>query len=251
MPAPLVLISSAMAVPSAFYRPVVAAFEASGWDARALPHTGFERGEPVASRDNDWSYGDEMARMADAVAKARADAPDRPVILIGHSLGSQICAGHQLHHPPADGFVAIGSSIPYFRNYPKGGLPVLLVGVTVPVAARVRGFVPKPMFGAPGARTLMREWARFVRTGRPPFTVPHKITTPTLVIQLEGDTYSVPKARMAFEKKFLDPDTTTPWVYAKDAVPEGGNTHHVLWGKTPGPVVDKIVSWASEIGLAT
>ena len=112
MHAHLVLISSAMAVPSVFYRPVVAAFEERGWDAIALPHTGFERGEPPASRSNDWSYADEMQRIADAVAKARAEAPERTVILIGHSLGSQISAGHQLHHPPADGFVAIGASVP-------------------------------------------------------------------------------------------------------------------------------------------
>ncbi len=169
------------------------------------------------------------------------------MILIGHSLGSQIVAGHQLHHPPADGFVAIGASVPYFRSYRLGGMPVLLVGLTVPVVARIRGFVPKPVFGGPGARTLMREWARFVRTGKPPFTVPHKITTPTFVINLEGDTYSVAKANRLFIKKFLDPARTTKWLYRKDEAPEGGNTHHVLWGKTPGPVVDKIVDWWGSV----
>lgn len=251
MAAPIVLISSAMAVPSAFYRPVVGAFQERGWDALALPHTGFERGEPAASRGNDWSYADEMERIADAVAKARAEVPDRPVILMGHSLGSQISAGHQLHHPPADGFVAIGASVPHFRNYPHRGLHVLMVGVTVPVVARVRGFVPKPIFGGPGARTLMREWARFVRSGKPPFKVPHTLTEPALVIQLEGDTFSVPKASAKFNETFLDPQAVTHWTYTKDATPEGGNTHHVLWAKTPGPVVDRIVSWAEDVGLAS
>jgi predicted alpha/beta hydrolase len=247
MPAPLVLISAAMAVPSGFYRPVVEAFEAHGWAARALPNHGFERGEPIASRQHDWSYADEMSAIADIVAKARAEEPDRAVILIGHSLGSQISAGHQLHYPPADGFVVIGASVPYFRSYPHAGLPVLLVGVTVPVVARVRGFVPKPIFGGPGPRTLMREWARFVRTGKPPFAVPHPITTPSLVIQLEGDTYSVDKANKLFVRKFLDPATTTSWVYTRDAAPAGGNTHHVAWAKTPDPVVDKIVDWWESI----
>ncbi len=251
MAAPLVLISSAMAVPSAFYRPVVAAFEDRGWDARALPHTGFERGGTVASRSSDWSYADEMARIADAVGAARAEEPDRPVILLGHSLGAQISAGHQLHHPPADGFVAIGASVPFFRSYPHAGLPVLFLGLTVPVAARIRGFVPKPLFGGPGARTLMREWARFVRTGKPPFPVPHLIETPSLVIQLEGDTYSVDKANRLFVSSFLDSGVTTEWTYLRDDVPEGGTTHHVLWAKTPTPVVDKIVDWAAAVGLAT
>ncbi|MEV7396431.1 alpha/beta fold hydrolase [Aeromicrobium sp. NPDC092404] len=247
MPAPLVLISAAMAVPSGFYRPLVAEFQGRGWEAKALPTRGFERGEPVASRSHDWSYADEMTAIADEVAKARADQPDRPVIVMGHSLGAQISVGHELHHPPSDGFVAIGASVPHFRSYPGAGLHVLFLGTSVPIVTRVMGYLPKPFFGAPGARTLMREWARFVRTGRPPYAVPHRVTTPSLVVQLEGDTYAVPKATEVFVDTLLDPATTTRWVYAKDAVPEGGTTHHVLWVKTPGPVVDRIVSWFATV----
>jgi len=247
MSAPLVLISAAMAVPSGFYRPLVEEFEQRGWEAKALPTRGFERGEPIASRKHDWSYASEMAVIADEVAKARADQPERPVILLGHSLGAQISAGHELHHDPSDGFVAVGASVPHFRSYPKAGLPVLFLGVSVPVVARLRGFVPKPFFGAPGARTLMREWARFVRSGKPPFAVPHRITTPSLVVQLQGDTYAVSRSNKIFGETFLDPDHSTRWVYLKDAVPEGGTTHHVMWVKTPGPVVDRIVQWWGEV----
>jgi predicted alpha/beta hydrolase len=139
--------------------------------------------------------------------------------------------------------VTVGASIPHFRSYAYGGLPVLLMGLSVPVVARLRGYVPKPFFGGPGARTLMREWARFVRTGKPPFDVPRLITTPSLVIQLQGDVYAVSKANKAFTETFLHPDVVTRWVYTKDAVPDGGTTDHVMWVKTPGPVVDTIIDW--------
>jgi len=243
MTSPIVLIAAAMAVPSGFYRPLVSEIVARGWDARALPTRGFERGEPIASRGHDWSYADEIQAIADAVAKARADAPDRPVILLGHSLGAQLGAGHQLHHAPADGFVTVGASVPHFRSYPYGGLGVLAMGLSVPVVTRARGFLPKPFFGAPGARTLMREWARFVRSGRPPFDVPHRITTPTLVVQLQGDTYAVSGSNKIFTQMMVDPAAVTRWVYTKDAVPEGGTTHHVQWVRTPEVVVDKLVDW--------
>lgn len=246
MPAPLVLIAAAMAVPSAFYRPVVAEFEERGWEAKALPSRGFERGEPVASRAHDWSYADEMAAIAAEIAEARVDRPDRPVILLGHSLGAQIGAGHELHHPRSDGFVTVGASVPHFRSYPYGGLPVLFMGTSVPMVTRALGYLPKPFFGAPGARTLMREWARFVRSGRPPFDVSGRITTPSLVVQLQGDTYAVSKANKVFVETFLDPDCTTRWVYSKDATPDGGTTHHVMWAKTPAPVVDQIISWWTD-----
>ncbi|HWV27516.1 MAG TPA: alpha/beta hydrolase [Aeromicrobium sp.] len=242
---PTVIVSAAMAVPSGFYRPLTAAFATHGWQARIMPTRGFERGQPTASRGNDWSYATEAQAIADAVALARRERPDSPVLLLGHSLGSQIGAMHQLHHPAADGFVVIGASVPWFRNYPRTGLGVLWLGLTVPVAARLCGYVPKPFFGAPGARTLMREWARFVRTGTPPFDVPRAIASPSLVVDLAGDTYAVRKATDHYVRTFLDEEVTERWTY--DDPPPGGTTHHVMWGRTPEPVVDRIVTWWSQV----
>lgn len=247
MPAPIVLISAAMAVPSAFYRPLVAAFESHGWEARALPTRGFERGEPTASRRYDWGYEDVIDDIAEAVDKARADAPERKVIVFGHSLGSQAGAGHQIHRSPADGFVTAGASVPDHRYYPHGGVHLLALGTSVPVVTRLFGYLPKPMFGAPGARTLMREWARFVRTGTPPFSVPRRITSPSLVIQMQGDAYAVSAANKRFAELFIDPQVLTRWVYLKSEAPAGAVVDHLMWVKSPAVVVDKVVDWWESI----
>lgn len=232
-----------MAVPSGFYRPLVAAFADRGWEARALPTRGFERGEPQASRLHDWSYDEEISAIADVVAKSRAEDPDRPVVLMGHSLGAQLSVGHQLHHEPADAFVAVGAAVPHFRAYPHGGLHVLFLGISVPVITRIAGYLPKPFFGAPGAQTLMRQWARFARTGKPPFAVPNKVQKPTLIVHLQGDTYAVSGANKKFVDTFIEPEALTRWIYTKDSTPESGNTDHVQWVKTPDVVVDKIIDW--------
>jgi predicted alpha/beta hydrolase len=246
MPAPIVLVSSAMAVSSRFYAPLVDAFAERGWDAVALPRRGFERELPVAARDVDWSYDDEISDIADAVAKARAEDPTRPVIVLGHSLGAQLGAGHQLHRDPADGFVCVAASVPHAPYFPYAGVPLRILGSLIPVVARVRGFLPPPFFGGPGAQTMMREWARLVRTGKPPFTVPHRITTPTLSVRLEGDTYAVAPSNARFVELFIDPPALTEWTYRKDAVPEGGSTHHIHWVRTPRPVADRVVAWWDE-----
>lgn len=232
-----------MAVPSGYYRPLEAAFEARGWQARTMPTRGFERGAPVASRHEDWSYASEVDALAEVVATLRSQDPERPVILLGHSLGAQLGAMHQLHRAPADGFVTVGGGVPHHRSYPFGGPGVLFLGLSVPVVTRVLGYLPKPFFGAPGARTLMREWARFARTGRPPFEVPHRIDTPTLVVKLQGDALAVSAANTAYVDLFLDPDAVTRWTYLRSDAPSDGTTDHVAWVRTPDVVVDRVVSW--------
>lgn len=53
--------------------------------------------------NEDWSYRDEIDDIAQAVTTARAESPGRSVLLLGHSLGGQLVAGHELTRPPADG----------------------------------------------------------------------------------------------------------------------------------------------------
>ncbi|MFF3390081.1 alpha/beta fold hydrolase [Streptomyces sp. NPDC002669] len=163
---PIVLVSPAMAIGSGYYRPLVADFERHGWQARALRRRGFERGEPRASRREDRACRDEIDDIARAVAAARAASPARPVLLLGHSLGGQLVSGHELTPPRANGVITVAGAIPHHRHFAHGGLHVAaMAALVVPATTAVFGHLPKPAFGGPGARTLMREWARMVLTG--------------------------------------------------------------------------------------
>ncbi|MEV0296190.1 hydrolase [Nocardia sp. NPDC050710] len=213
--------------------------------AIALPRRGFEHGEPQVSRNNDWSYRDEIGTIAQAVKQARSAS--RPVIVLGHSLGAQLAAGYELDHHGADGLITVGGCLSHFRHYPKFGLPVATMASLVPVVTGGFGYLPKPAFGAPGARTLMREWARMVLTGHPPYPTRGTIDTPSLVIALEGDTLAPRGGVEAFADQLFDARHLTRWDYSTTIVPAGASDDHIKWARNPGPVVDRIVVWWHQV----
>lgn len=246
MNAPHVLISPAMAIGAGYYRPLVAAFEERGWPATALPRRGFGSGQQAASKDHDWSFNDEINDIAAAVNAVRSAEPQSPVIVMGHSLGAQLAAGYQIQQAGCDGFVSIGSSIPYWKYYGATRWGLLAMAVAIPLVTGICGYMPKPFFGAPGAQTLMGEWAQFARTGIPPFPIADGIHIPTLDIHLEGDTYAVAPANERFVRTLINPAVLTRWLYRHRDVPNGGTNHHIAWVRSPGPVVERIVAWWTE-----
>lgn len=108
-----------MAIGSHFYEPLVAEFARHGWEAHAIRRRGSERGEPPrADRRHDWSYQDEIDDIEDAITCARRDHPEQPILLLGHSLGGQLVAGHQLNHPAVEAMVTVAAALPpHHRTY--------------------------------------------------------------------------------------------------------------------------------------
>lgn len=244
MTAPLVLVAPAMGIGSWFYKPLVAAFEEIGWEAIALPRRGFEDRTVTASRRLDWTYQDEIDTIADAVRTARSEQVGRPVLLLGHSLGGQLVAGYAAAGGDADGLVTVGGAVPYFRHFPYGGLPLAaMAAVIVPTLTAAFGYLPKPAFGGPGARTFMREWARMVLSGRPAFPVEDSIRTPALVVSLEGDSLSPEGAVEAFGRDLFDATSLTRWHYTDREVPDGASNDHIDWVRAPEAVVAKVALW--------
>lgn len=253
---PVVLIAPAMAIGSGYYRPLVEAFTARGWTARTLPRRGFEPADHRADRHHDWSFDDEIGAIGTGVAAARRDHPGRPVLLLGHSLGGQLVAAHasaSARGPGSvDGVVTVGGEIPHRVHFPRRGVGIAtMAGVLVPASAATLGHVRRPLFGAPGARTLMRQWSRMVLTGRLPFDVPERVSAPALVVSLEGDELAPLPAVEDFADRLFDPGTLTRWHYRDDEVPPGATNDHIRWVRSPDHIVERILAWWAERPAAT
>jgi predicted alpha/beta hydrolase len=138
----------------------------------------------------------------------------------------------------------VGAAIPHYRHFPYGGLHLAaMAAVVVPVTTAGLGYVPKPAFGGPGARTFMRDWSRMVLTGRPPFPVGRPIRTPSLIVSLGDDRLSPKPAVEDFAERLFAPQAVTRWHYSRDEVPVGESNDHIAWVRTPGLVVDRILEW--------
>ena len=94
---------------------------------------------------------------------------------------------------------------------------------------------------------MMREWARMVLTGTPPFRADRPIATPSLLVSLEGDDLSPSRAVDALAKLF-DSSAVTRWHRMSDEVPEGDSNDHITWVRSPDSVVERIVHWWAQLG---
>lgn len=166
-------------------------------------------------------------------------ASSAPIVLVSPAMA--VGSGYyrplvdEFDHPVADGVVSVGGAVPWFRHFAYGGIPIaVLAGVVVPTTTAQPGYLPKPAFGGPGARTFMREWARMVLTGRPPFRVEKPIGTRALIVSLGHDSLS-PKRAVDRLARLFAPESVTRWHYATDQVAAGESNDHVGWVRTRGP----------------
>lgn len=248
-PSPHVVIVPAMGVPSPYYRTLAAALDEIGWTSCTMAARGIDRDTEPPSRGNDWGYAQLVERVAAHVGKVRAQHPDTPVVLLGHSLGGQVSLGHLLDGGTADGLVLAGASEPWFWHYRARSWGIWGLAASVPLITAFYGHWPRWGFGGPQPRTLMREWARFVRRRRFPYPsgpVPRRaLDVSTFVLQVEGDVLSVPRSARALAGAVRDEDVTW-WDYRRADAPEGARIDHLAWAKAPGPAVAALQDWWSR-----
>jgi predicted alpha/beta hydrolase len=156
-----------------------------------------------------------------------------------------------------DGLVTVGGCLPYYRDFPDSGPRIVaMAALVIPLLTTTFGFLPRPGVGAPGARTLMRQWAWMALTGRTPYPSDSAVRTRSLVIALEGGRLAPRQAVEAFTRGMFARDSGTRWDYLNEHVPpEGASNDHIGWVRTPQIIVDRTIEaplsgypWMSTTG---
>jgi len=242
------IVVPAMGTTASFYQPFAEALVTSGFTVLSpeLPGTGAS--QPRPSREIDYGYRDLVETyLPEIVDSAQQAARGAPVILIGHSLGSQIgtlaVASGTIK---IDALVTIAGGNIHYRNWDgAGAAKVLFASTLFSLLTQVLGYLPGQYvgFGGPQARTLIREWSKIIRTGS--FSHIADVSaysggTLMLAIGIEGDTFA-PEKSVSTLAEILDGDV--------EMMPKTwkGNPHS-SWARNPGEIVSRIMEWLDTRG---
>lgn len=223
---PLVLISSATAVPRGLY----AAFARASVEAGARAALIYDyRGTGGSTRPNGWKKRIDMKDWAlldlpAAAASLDAVAPSREMVGVGQSFGGQalgLCgiSGRFRRY----GMVATMSGYLKNLNDPWAGPRMTLVGVPL---SFLFAEMPRWMgLGEPIPASVFRDWARWCRHpdyffGDASFAETARyrnVRTPILTLGLTDDIWGTPKAVAALMKHYENAPIEERWISPDDA----------------------------------
>lgn len=169
-PSAVVMCSPAMGVPGRFYDRFAQSLAIEGIAAATFDLRGIGSSSLRADRKTDFGYYELVEFDYPAlVTTLRHRLPDRPLFLMGHSLGGQVnCLYASVNAEVPSGLILIACSSVYWRkwSFPKS-LGVLVLQQTAIALSRLFGYFPGRALGFGGreARRTIRDWARQGRTG--------------------------------------------------------------------------------------
>ncbi len=164
----LVVVAAAMGVPQAYYTDFATWLAQQGWQVVSFDYRGHGESRPGTRHGGlrgfranlfDW------ARDYEAVlAWARAQEPQGPLYLLGHSLGGQL-PGLVRNRQLIDGMLGVAAGSGYWRHNapPTKRVAPLLWYLLVPLATPLFGYFPGKRLGAVGdlPAGVIRQWRRW------------------------------------------------------------------------------------------
>jgi len=164
-PLATVLVSGAMGVAQRYYTQFAQWLAARGFTVATFDYRGIGQSAPRSLRHTsvdilDWAHGENATMLA--TLKQRA--PDRPLFVVGHSLGGQLVGMIPNRHL-IDGVIIVASGSGYWRTTspPARRNSLLLWHVLVPLLTPLFGYFPGKRLGAVGnlPRGVIKQWRRW------------------------------------------------------------------------------------------
>ncbi|GAA2391256.1 hypothetical protein Cme02nite_13770 [Catellatospora methionotrophica] len=249
--APLIVVFPAMGVPAGYYTRFAHALNAAGFGVAVTDLRGTGTSAPPPSRASRYGYpelADDVDAVLDALAEHRAG---RRTILLGHSLGGQVCvlhlareaargAGHRV-----DGLVLIAVGLPYWRIYPRRGLGVLAMTQFVNAVSGLLQVWPGWGFGGRQARGVIKDWAFTARRGAFPAHLGATaglaaVDLPVLAISVDDDQYTPPETTDHLVAALTGAKVRREHLTAADAA---APLDHFTWVKAGAALAPRIAAW--------
>ena len=245
--APTLLVVPAMGMPAGYYDKLVAALAEAGHHVGRMEQRGHEE---IGGRTAGWSYDFGYADLVDDIDAAidrlaeLIPASAGAAYILGHSLGGQTASAYAALNPgKIAGLIYVASQSPYWRNFGPGFLVASqLMGVVGQVVGHFPGKQLK--FAGREARTLMREWSRYARSGRLRFgksvrdvtPLMRELEKPALVISIEGD-WIAPSATVDEIQRRM-PRLDVSRVHLDEP-----GIDHFKWARRPDSTIEAIRDW--------
>ena len=246
---PVVVLQPAMGMKARYYNAFVEALATAGVHAVVAEQRGHEAvvgvdGGRLPSRTYDFGYAELVEDLGAAIATVRAEFPDAPLHVLGHSLGGQIAVMYAAQHPGVlAGLILVASGTPHWRVF---GRRLLFASYAFPLVASAVGYFPGARLNFAGreARGLMRDWGHLARTGR---LVAGEsglagVTVPVLSVSIEDDWLGPPASIDGLVAKL--PRATVTRVHV-----DVGGIDHFRWARQGDPVVPLVTGWLKTVGV--
>lgn len=262
---PVLMLLPAMGVAARFYEPFARTLErACGATVLTIDLPG-QGSSPLRARaGHDYGYREVVeVCIPQAVQRAAAEHPGRPLFLVGHSLGGQLGLlatarlANRLH-----GLVLIAAGTAHWRAWPRGSRwRAALTVHAIRLAAALLPWYPGDALGFGGnqSRRFMRDWSFNAAGGRyrlegsdqSPDDLEHALAAvrlPLLALSLHGDPLAPPGALAELLAKLPNAEITHE---AIDGVATDRPwRRHFSWARRPTGVHERLAQWLARVPSA-
>ncbi len=254
---PVIVCMPAMGTPAKYYEPLAMNLFEKGFNVITADLRGNGKSSVRASRSTDFGFHEMISHDWPVIVEmARERFPNRPVFLLGHSLGGQLSSLYAGKNAgQIDGLILVAACAVYYKgwSFPRN-IGVLLGTRFARLLSAIWGHLPGKQIGFGGreARTVIRDWAHNALTGRyelanssHDFEASLKeVDIPILMISMKGDQLSPRKAVKFLGDKMSRADIL--YVHMTHGEMEKKGLNHFKWVRHSQPIAATIKEWTEE-----